>query len=158
VNILAKRQPEVAWRAEHDLEHIPEGASCHDLSEALRRLFDSTQPLPKTYEIAVGDDGRRVLRRRVVAGEPESDRYLAAWEQQLQIANDLIAEGEAAHDAGAAHHAGWTMRAVDVVLAKIKLGQAYFEAGRNEWQAELSTPRPEYDPRYSIQAEHPAGL
>jgi hypothetical protein len=158
VGILSQRQPNVAWRAEHDLDQVPARASCYDLGEAAQRLFDSSQPLPKTYEIIAGEDGRRVLRRRVVPREPESDRYLTGYERQLQIVNDLLAEGEAAYDARAAQHAGWAMRAVDVVLARIKLAQAYFEAGRDGWKDELSTPRPEFDPRYRIDAEHPAGL
>lgn len=158
VHTLSERQPDVQWRAEHDLTQVPDGADCYDLAEALGRLFDDTQPLPKTYEVIAGEDDRPALRRRVVPGEPDSDRYLAAWGQQLQIVNDLLAEGEAAHEAQAAHHAGWAMRAVDVVLARIELGRAYFEAGRDEWAQALCEPRPEYEPRYRIEAEQPSGL
>jgi hypothetical protein len=158
VQILSERQPDVQWRAEHDLTRVPNGAVCYDLADALRRLFDNTQPLPKTYEVIAGEDDRPALRRRAVPGDPDSDRYLAAWRDQLQTVNDLLAEGEAAYEAGAAHHAGWAMRAVDVVLAQIALARAYFEAGRDEWDHELSKSRPEYDPRYRIDAELPAGL
>ena len=104
-----------------------------------------------------GADGRRLVERCLVEGDDESDRFSAADERQLAIVDELLAEGQAAYLAGAQDHAGWTLKGVDIVLARAKLALAIFENGRDGWEAELATPRPEYEPRYSIAPDKPVG-
>jgi hypothetical protein len=154
---LCKRQPDVDWRAEGDLDRIPPGAACFQPSEVLRRMWSGSGPLPKTYRIDDRDDGQRGIKRCLVEGDAESDRFCAAYEEQLAVVDELLAEGQVAHAAGAQHHAAWTLKAVDVVLARTRLALATFEAGRDHWKTELDASRPEYEPRYSVTSEHPPG-
>jgi hypothetical protein len=157
ISHLRKNQPEIDWRAEHNLAQIPTDAECFHLGDVLRRTWDGTGPLPKHYRIAEDDSGERRIERCLVDGDAESDHFRAAYERQLRVVDELLTEGEAAHGAEARHHAGWTLKAVDVVLAQAKLALASFRAGRDDWKTELDRPRPEYDPRYHITSEHPAG-
>lgn len=157
ISHLRKRQPEVDWRAEHDLEQVPPDAECFQPGDVLRRIWDGTGPLPKIYRVDEGDDGRRRLKRSLIKGDGESDRFCAGYERQLAIVEELLAEGQVADAAGAQHHAGWTLKAVDLVLARARLALATFEAGKDDWKTQLQTPRPEYEPRYSITAGHPTG-
>lgn len=157
ISHLSTRQPDVDWRAEHDLGQIPESAACFQLDETFRRLWDGTGPLPVQYRVVEDESGERRLMRCVIEGDPDSDRFSAAYDRQLRDAAELLEEGQAAHAAGAHHHAEWTLKAVDVVLAQAAYALATFEAGRDDWKAELDKPRPEYDPRYRVNAEHPSG-
>jgi hypothetical protein len=61
-----------------------------------------------------------------------SDRLIAGHERLLRIADDLLAEGSAAHSAGARHRAGWALKAVDAVLARLALALVAFRAGRTD--------------------------
>lgn len=158
ISLLRERQPDVEWRAEHDLARVPDEAPCFQLGQVLRRMWDGTGPRPIAFEVEHGDDGTRRLRRRLVRGEPDSDRFLSGSERLLRIADDLLAEGSVAHAAGARHHAGWTLKAVDVVMARLALALAAFRAGRPGWREPLDAVRPEYEPRYRVGAELPAGM
>jgi hypothetical protein len=100
------------------------------------------------------EQGRR-LRRRLVAGEPASMRFQKGYRRLLGDVNDLLDEGQAAHDAGAHHHANWAVKAADVVLARLKLAQVTFEeGGGGGWVEVLAESRPEYEPRgaFSVDA------
>jgi hypothetical protein len=100
----------------------------------------------------------RRLPRCPVCGDPDSDRFLAGYERLLRMIEDLLAEGTVAQSAGARHHAGWALKAVDLVLARLALALAAFRAGRPDWRKLLDATRPEYEPRYRVGAELPAGL
>lgn len=158
VRLLSDRHPEVDWSAECDLARIPEGATCHQFGQVAARLMAGSGPPPQTFRVERGDEGQPRLLRCLVAGEPESDRFSAAYGAQIQMADDLATEGQTAFDAGATHHAGWTLKAMDVVLSRIKLGMALFQAGRPDWEEQLTAPRPEYDPRYVVDPDLPIGL
>lgn len=155
---LRKRQGDVEWRAEHDLARIPLDAQCFQVGQVLARMWDGTGPLPMTFRAELDSDGQRRLRRSLIDGEPDSDRFSASYRRQLQVVDDLLAEGQAAHGAGAKHHAIWTLKATDLVLAQLKLGLVSFQWGRDDWHEPLSMPRPEYDPRYSVDSDLPSGL
>lgn len=158
VDQLRTRQPSVEWRAEHDLRRIPDDAECFQVGQVLRRMWDGAGPLPMTFRVAAGADGEPVLRRCLIDGEPDSDQFSAAYDRQLRVVDDLMTEGQIAYDAGAQHHAGWSLKATDVVLARLKLALATFQVGRDEWKRALSEPRPEYEPRYAIGPDFPLGL
>lgn len=157
ISHLGRTQPDVDWQAEHDLERIPQDVACFQIGEVLRCVWDGTGPLPKTYRVEAEESGTQRLVRSLIDGDPDSDRFRAGYERQLRIVDELLEEGRAAHDAGAHHHAGWTLKAVDVVLARAALALARFKAGRDDWKSQLQEPRPEYDPRYRVAAEHPPG-
>lgn len=156
IAVLRERQPDVDWRAEHDLARIPAGAQCFHLGQVLRRLWDGCGPLPIVLEVEYGDGGELRLRRPLVCGDPDSDHFIGGYERQLRIADDLLAEAAAAHSAGAQHHAGWTLKAVDLVLARLALALEAFRAGRPDWRDQLDAVRPEYEPRYRVGDELPA--
>lgn len=121
-------------------------------------MWDGCGPPPIALEVEHGDDGELRLRRPLVSGDPDSDHFIGGYERQLRIADDLLAEGAVAHSAGAGHHAGWALKAVDVVLARLALALEAFRAGRPDWRGPLDAARPEYEPRYRVGAELPAGL
>jgi hypothetical protein len=158
INHMRKSQPTFDWRAEHDLALVPGGAECFHLGEVMSRIFKASGPAPKHYRVEVGESGDRSVRRCIVAGEAESDHFSAGYSRLLRQVDDLFAEGTAAHEAGAAHHAGWTLKAADVVLAQATLALASFQLGRDEWKTQLERARPEYDPRYDVSVEQPIGL
>jgi hypothetical protein len=106
------------------------GRFCHQLGDALRRLWDGTGPPPPTFVVTEDQDGRR-LRRRLIAGEPAGECFQTGYERSLEDANDLLLEGEAAFGAGALHHATWALKAVDVILARVKLAWTLFEEGES---------------------------
>jgi hypothetical protein len=148
---------DVEWRATGDLASIPDGAECFQLGQVLTRMFDGSARQPMTFRVEQGDDGQRHLQRCLVRGEPDSDDFSAGYEARLGLADELLAEGKAALDAGADHHAGWAMKAIDVVLAELTLALASFQAGRDDWRDVLARARPEYDPQYRIEADRPVG-
>ena len=43
------------------------------------------------------------------------------------------------------------------VLAEMKLALVNFECGRDDWREVFEKPRPEYEPRYEVDAEAPVG-
>lgn len=49
VSAMKERQPDVDWRAEHDLDRIPEDAQCFQLGEVGSRLMTGAGPWPKTF-------------------------------------------------------------------------------------------------------------
>jgi hypothetical protein len=153
--ILSKREPNVEWRAEHDLACISDEEVCFQLGQVVSRMFGG--PVPMTFRAEQDNEGRPRVRRCLIAGEPESDRFSAGYQQRLRIADELLIEEQAAHEASAEHHAGWVLRAIDVVLAQLKLAILSFEAGRRDWRDLLDSARPEYDPRYKIDADQPVG-
>ena len=157
ISTLGERQPDVEWRAEHDLACVSDEAECFQLGQVLRRMFGGTGAPPMTFRVEQADDGQRRIRRCLVAGEPDSDRFSAGYQRRLRITDELLMEGQAARVAGAEHHAGWALKAVDVVLAQLKLALASFQAGRYDWREVLDTPRPEYDPQDQIDADRPVG-
>jgi hypothetical protein len=146
VQALSERRPDVEWRAEHDLARIPEDAACHQLADAASRVMTGAGRLPPTYRVEHDGDENR-LERVTVPGEPESESFLAGYNDQLQVVDDLLVEGGAAANAGAGHHAGWAALAIDVVLARLNLAQVAFRAGGHQWRQALAAPRPEYEPR-----------
>lgn len=158
INHMRKSQPDFDWRAEHDLALVPDGAECFQLGEVMSRIFTGSGPNPKHYRVEVGESGERSVRRCIVAGEPESDQFSAGYSRLLRQVDDLFAESTAAHEAGAEHHAIWTLKAVDVVLAQANLALMSFRLGRDEWRTQLERARPEYDPRYEVDAEQPVGF
>lgn len=95
--------------------------------------------------------------RCCLQGDADSARFCAGYDRQLDVVDELLTEGQAAYAAGAQHHAGWTLKAADVVLAQAALALATFQAGRDDWKTQLDKPRPEYDPRYHSSAEHIVG-
>jgi hypothetical protein len=109
-------------------------------------MWNGDGPLPMTFRVAHDDQGEPQLRRCLLEGDPDSDRFRAGYDRQLGIVNDLLAEGQAANGAGAHHHAGWTLKAADVVLAQLRLALVDFQAGGQRWQDELFAPSPAYDP------------
>jgi hypothetical protein len=157
VDIMGRRRPDLEWRAEHDLERIPKAAICFQLGEAATRLMSDGGPPPKTFQVDRDDDGEPRLRRCLVDGEPDSDRFGRGYDRLLREFDDIAAEGEAAIRAGAEHHGGWTLKALDVVLAEMKLALVNFECGRDDWREVFEKPRPEYEPRYEVDAEAPVG-
>lgn len=157
VGIMGRRQPDLEWRAEHDLERIPKAAVCFQLGEAAARLMSDGGPPPKTFRVDRDDDGEPRLRRCLVDGDPDSDRFRIGYDRLLREFDDIAAEGEAAICSGAAHHGGWTLKALNVVLAEMKLALVNFECGRDGWREVLERPRPEYQPRYAVDAEAPVG-
>jgi hypothetical protein len=114
-------------------------------------------PVPMTFRVEQDNEGRPRVRRCLIAGEPESDCFSVGYQQRLRIVDELLIEERAAHEASAEHHAGWVLRAIDVVLAQLKLAIVSFEAGRRDWRELLDSARPEYDPRYRIDADQPVG-
>jgi hypothetical protein len=157
VGIMAGRQPDLDWRAEHDLDRIPEGAACYQLGEALVRLMSDGGPPPRTFRVDRDEDGEPRLRRCIVDGEPDSERFRAGYDQLNREFDEIAAEGEAAIGAGAQHHSGWALKALDVVIAQMNLARANFECGRDDWREVLERPRLEYEPRYRLDAEAPVG-
>lgn len=155
---MEERQPDFDWRAEHDLSRISEEAECFQLGEVLLRLWDGTGPLPKVFKVVENEKGKRVLRRCLVTGEGDSDNFSERYERHIRRVDDLLNEGQAAFDAGAQHHAQWALKAADVVLAELALAMTHFQEGRDDWRGVLDSPRPEYDPRYEVDAELPVGM
>ncbi len=131
--------------------------SLADFGLVKKNTWDGTGPLPAQYRVETGETGERRLKRCLIAGDADSDRFCAAYDRHLRDAHELLNEGQVAHAAGAHHHAVWTLKAVDVVLAQATLARARFDAGSDDWKAVLDTPRPEYDPRYRVSGEHPVG-
>jgi hypothetical protein len=154
--MLSERQPGVEWRAEHELACVSEDDECFQLGDVVGCML-GTSGVPQTFRLKLGEDGQRELRRCLVAGESDSDCFSAGYERKLQTVADLLAEGEAAAEAKAGHHAAWAVLAVDLVLAELKLALTSFRTGRDGWRAVLETPRPEYDPPVQIGAEAPVG-
>ncbi|MGV1047599.1 MAG: hypothetical protein ACOYD4_03610 [Solirubrobacterales bacterium] len=140
---MRERGPDVEWRAEHDLARIPEDAECHQLGDVLRRVWDGTGRIPPTYRVVCKESSEPAIQRCLVQGEPESERFLEGHRQMIRDFDDLAAEGEAAIAAGESHHAGWVLKALDVVLARIELARVCFETD-GDWMDALSAPRPEY--------------
>ncbi len=157
ISALSKREPAVHWRAEHDLAQVPDDAECFKLAQVLSRMLGDRGTVPMTFRVERGDDGQRCLRRCIVSGEPESDRFSGGYQGALDVVDELLTEGRAAHDANAEHHAMWALKAADVVLARLNLGFAAFQAERSDWRQVLAAARPEYDPRYEIVADRPTG-
>jgi hypothetical protein len=155
---LRESQPDADWRAEHDLAAIPDEAQCFQLGEVMRRMFSGEGPDPKLYRVEDDPSGGRVVRRCTITGEAESDRFSTGYARLMQISDELMTEGQAAYRAGAEHHAQWTLKAVDLVLATAKLSLVSFQSGGNEWKTRLELPRPEYDPRYAVPADLPVGF
>jgi hypothetical protein len=155
ISTLSERQPDAEWRAEHDLAYVSDEAECFQLGQVLGWMFGG--PLPMTFRVKQADDGPRCIQRCLIAGEPDSDRFSDGYQRRLGIADELLMEGQAAYRASAEHHAGWTLKAVDLVLAQLKLAMVSFQIGRRDWRELLDTPRPEYDPRYEIEANQPVG-
>lgn len=158
VSMLAERTPGVDWRVEHDLRRVPEGSVCHHLGDALMTLWGRGPKVPKAFGVEHDDGGRPFLRRHLVVGEPDSDRFIAGYDRQLEVVEELLREGKAAHDAGAEHHAACAPKAIDVVLARMSVLLATFQADAGDWSQHLTTLRPEYQPRYRVDAELPTGL
>ncbi len=48
---LRKRQPDVDWRAEHDLSEIPEHAACFQLGEVTRTMMGDKTSIPRTFKL-----------------------------------------------------------------------------------------------------------
>lgn len=157
LSILRGRQPDVEWRAEHHLDRIPDHVSCFQLGQVVRCMFDAGGTPPMTFRIETSG-GSASLRRCLIPGEPDSERFSAAYQRMLTVVDGLLAEEEAAHHAHAHHHAQWSLTAADLVLAELNLALAQFQAGTDEWSRLLLAPRPEYQPRYRVDAELPAGL
>lgn len=157
VQIMGGRRPDLEWRAEHDLERIPETAVCFQLGEAAVRLMSNGSSPPKTFRVERKEDGEPCLRRCLIDGEPDSDRFRAGFDRLSREFDEIAAEGEAAIGAGAGHHAGWALRALDVVVAEMNLALARFEGGCEDWREGLERPRVEYEPRYRVDAEAPVG-
>jgi hypothetical protein len=153
--MLRKREPDVEWRAEHDPACISGEELCFQLGQVVSRMFGG--PVPMTFRVEQDKEGRSCVRRCLIAGEPESDRFSVGCQQRLRIADELLIEGQAAHEAGAEHHARWVLRANDVVLAQLELAMVSFEAGRRDWREMLDSARPEYDPRYQVDDYQPIG-
>lgn len=143
-------RPDEEWLAEFDLARIPPEALCYRVGEVMRKVWDGSGPLPATFMVEEGDGGERRLRRQIVAGEPESERFREMNDALLSEVKDVLAEGEAAEEAGAHHHAHWCLKAADVMLARQKLGLALFSGGDGGWREVLAEPRPEYEPRGEI--------
>lgn len=158
VPMLQERQPDFEWRAEHDLARVPEDADCYQVGQVVRRMWDGEGPAPTAFRVVRDDEGESRMRRCLLADDPESDRFSGGYDRQLRVVDDLLAEGKAAHEAGAHHHAGWTLKAVDVVMAQLNLALVDFQAGGERWRGELAKPRPEYDPRYSVERGMPIGM
>ncbi len=156
-SLRQRADDDVEWRAAHDLASIPEGADCFQLGQVLSSMVGGRAGQPMTFRVDQADDGQRHLRRCLVRGEPGSDDFSAGYEARLQIADELMAEGKAAHDVGADHHAAWTLKATDVVFAELALALASFQAGRDDWREVLARPRLEYDPQYPVDADRPVG-
>jgi hypothetical protein len=157
VGIMAERRPDLDWRAEHDLARVPDGAACYQLGEAMARLMSGSGPPPKTFRVERPEEGEPRLRRCLIDGEPDSDRFQAGYDRLNREFDEIAAEGEAAIGAGAQHHAGWALKALDVVIAQMNLARANFECGRDDWCEMLERPRLEYEPRYRLDAEAPVG-
>ncbi len=155
ISMLSERQPDAEWRAEHDLALVSDEAECFQLGQVVSRMFGG--PTPMTFRVEQADDGPRCIRRCLIAGEPDSDCFSNGYQRRLGIVNELLMEGQAAFGASAEHHAGWVLKAVDVVLAQLKLAVVSFQIGRRDWRELLDTPRPEYEPRYEIEANQPVG-
>lgn len=153
-----EKDPATEWRAEHDLARIPDDAFCHHVGQLLGRGFSGTGPVPMTFRVETTETGERRIRRCLVDGDQESEQFSTAYERQLEILRDVLGEGQVAYEAGAEHHAVWTLKAADLVLARLKLALAFFQSGHDEWRDTLSEARPEYDPRYRVEADLPVGL
>lgn len=157
VEIMGKRRPDLEWRAEHDPARVPANAVCFQLGEAVARLMSGSGPPPRTFRVEPDEEGQPRLRRCLIDGEPDSDRFRVGFDRLTREFDEIAAEGEAAIGAGAQHHAGWALRALDVVVAEMNLARVNFECGRDSWRAVLARPRQEYEPRYSLDAETSMG-
>jgi hypothetical protein len=157
VRIMAERRPDLEWRAEHDLARVPDGAPCYQLGEAMARLMSGAGPPPRTFRVDRDDDDEPLLRRCLIEGEPDSDRFQLGFDRLNREFDEIAAEGEAAIGAGAQHHAVWALKALDLVVAQMNLARARFECGRDDWREVLEPPRLEYEPPYRLPAEAPAG-
>jgi hypothetical protein len=145
-----RSRPEEEWLAEFDLTRIPAEALCYRMGEVFRKVWDGSGPLPATFMVEETGEGERRLRRQIVAGEPESERFRELNDALLSGVTDVLAEGEAAEEAGAHHHAYWCLKAADVMLARQKLGFVLFTGGDGGWREVLAELRPEYEPRGEI--------
>ena len=121
-------------------------------------MWHADGPLPVTFRVERDEQGEPQVRRFLIEGEPDSERFKTGYDRQLRIADDLLAEGKAAYDAGAHHHAGWILKAADVIFAQLHLALVDFQTGGTRWRDELSKPRPEYDPRYAVEPSMPVGV
>jgi len=65
---LCRRQSDVDWRAEHDLNRIPDDAACFQLGQVVRRMVDAEGPPPMTFRMEMSDDSTRSLRRCLIPG------------------------------------------------------------------------------------------
>lgn len=143
LNTMKERGPDFEWRAEHDLNRVPEDAECFQLGHVMRRIWDGTGRIPPTYRVVRSEGSKPTIRRSLVKGEPESERFLAGHRQLAQDFDDLAAEGEAANAAGEGHHAGWVLKALDLMIARMNLARTCFETD-GDWRQVLDEPRPEY--------------
>lgn len=143
INAMKERRPDFEWRAEHDLDRVPEEAECFHLGDVVMRVWDGTGRIPPTYRVVREEGSEPTIRRCLVQGESESEQFLAGHRQLRQDFDDLAAEGEAAIAAGEQHHAGWVLKALDVVVAQMNLARVHFETD-GDWREALNTTRPEY--------------
>src|SRR5680860_329245 len=100
------------------------------------------------------EQGRRPAAAAAAGRRRAREHALPEGIQATSDVNDLLDEGQAAHDAGAHHHANWAVKAADVVLARLKLARVTFEEGGGGWVEVLAESRPEYEPRgaFSVDA------
>jgi hypothetical protein len=145
-----RSRPEEEWLAEFDLSRVAPEALCYRLNEVVRKVWDGSGPLPATFLVEEDEQGAPRLRRQLVGGEPESERFRKLNDALLGAVTEVLAEGEAAEEAGAHHHAHWSLKAADVMLARQKLAFVLFSGGEAGWHEILSEPRPEYEPRGAI--------
>lgn len=145
--VMQQRQPDVTWIPACDLEieQLPDGTPCVRLSDAVAALFGKASE-PPIYRLDRGGEVPR-LRRCLVDGEPESVEFGGRYNDKLESVLEIADEGLAALEAGAGHHAGWAVKACDVVLAELSLAHLRFDAGEPGWRTLLARPRPEYEPR-----------
>jgi hypothetical protein len=47
-----------------------------------------------TFRIHLDEDGARRLRRCLITGEPDSDRFSEAYQRKLTVIDDLLAEAD----------------------------------------------------------------
>lgn len=143
LNAMKERRADFDWRAEHDLNRVPEDAECFQLGHVLRRAWDGTGRIPPTYRVVRREGSEPTIRRCLVKGEPESERFLVGHRQLVRDFDDLAAEGEAAIAAGEGHHGGWVLKALDLIIARMNLSRTCFETD-GDWREVLNEPRPEY--------------
>jgi hypothetical protein len=109
----------------------------------LLRIWDGAGRIPPTYRVVRNEGSEPTIRRCLVTGERESERFLVGHRQLVQDFDDLAAEGEAAIAAGEGHHANWVLKALDLMIARMNLSRTCFETD-GDWRRVLDELRPEY--------------